>query len=59
MLRLTDDPDATREYLAHRVPLHRLGEAEDVARACLFLLGDGAADMTGAVLPVDGVATTS
>ena len=59
MLRLTDDPDATRDYLAHSVPLHRLGEAHDVARACLYLLGDGAAYVTGAVLPVDGGATVA
>lgn len=59
MLRLTDDPDATRDYLAHGVPLHRLGEAEDVARACMYLLGEGAAYVTGAVLPVDGGATVS
>lgn len=54
MLRLTDDPEATRDYLATGVPLHRLGDADDVARACLYLLGDGAAYVTGAVLAVDG-----
>lgn len=59
MLRLTDDPVATRDYLATGVPLHRLGEARDVAGACLYLLGDGAAYVTGAVLPVDGGAGAS
>ncbi len=57
MLRLTDDPEATRDYLATGVPLHRLGEASDVAGACLYLLGGAAAYVTGAVLAVDGGAS--
>ncbi len=39
---------------ARGVPLGRLAEPEDVARAALFLASDGAAYVTGAVLPVDG-----
>ena len=36
------------------VPLGRLAEPEDIARAALFLASDEAAYITGAVLPVDG-----
>lgn len=36
------------------VPLGRLAEPEDVARAARFLASDEAAYITGAVLPVDG-----
>jgi 3-oxoacyl-[acyl-carrier protein] reductase len=44
--------DARR--LAGAVPLGRLAEPEDIARAVLFLAGDDAAYITGAVIPVDG-----
>lgn len=36
------------------VPLGRLGRAEDVAGACLFLCSRAGAYLTGAILPVDG-----
>jgi len=39
--------------LAH-VPMRRLGTAEDIAHAALFLAGEHAAYTSGAVLPVDG-----
>jgi NAD(P)-dependent dehydrogenase (short-subunit alcohol dehydrogenase family) len=57
MLRLTDDPVQAAAYLAERVPLHRLGEADDVATACLYLLSRDSSYVTGTVLPVDGGAT--
>jgi NAD(P)-dependent dehydrogenase (short-subunit alcohol dehydrogenase family) len=44
--------DARR--MAGIVPLGRLAEPEDVARAALFLAGDDSAYITGVVLPVDG-----
>lgn len=37
-----------------RVPLGRLGGAQEIARSVRFLLSDDAAYITGSVLPVDG-----
>jgi NAD(P)-dependent dehydrogenase (short-subunit alcohol dehydrogenase family) len=39
---------------ASMVPMGRLIEAQEVARACRFLLSDEASAITGALLPVDG-----
>jgi 3-oxoacyl-[acyl-carrier protein] reductase len=36
------------------VPLGRYGQTEEIAGACLFLAGEHAAYITGAVIPVDG-----
>ena len=36
------------------IPMQRLGEPEDVARAVAFLASDSAAYITGQVLRVDG-----
>lgn len=41
------------------IPLGRLGSTQDQANACLFLLSDEAAFITGAELVVDGGATAS
>jgi NAD(P)-dependent dehydrogenase (short-subunit alcohol dehydrogenase family) len=46
-------PEGVEAFLA-RAPLGRLGTAEDVANACLFLASDAAAFVTGANLLVDG-----
>jgi 3-oxoacyl-[acyl-carrier protein] reductase len=43
-----------RDELVKRIPLNRLGQAEDVAEAALFLAGPGARYITGQVLTVDG-----
>ena len=36
------------------VPLGRVGETQDITNACLFLLSDGAAWLTGQIVNVDG-----
>lgn len=51
-------PDGVARY-RRAAPLGRLGRAEDVADACLFLLSDAARWITGAELIVDGGVLTS
>ena len=51
--------DDIRSRRARSVPLGRLGTAEDVASAVLFLLSDAAAYVTGTELLVDGGVTSS
>ena len=46
-------PEGVQAYL-RAAPLARLGKAEDVADACLFLASDAASWITGANLLVDG-----
>lgn len=47
----------TQARVAERIPLGRLGTVEDQADACLFLLSDRAAYITGIELIVDGGVT--
>jgi 3-oxoacyl-[acyl-carrier protein] reductase len=47
-------PAEVREASLKRVPLGRLGEGADIARAVRFLVSDEAAYITGVTLVVDG-----
>ncbi len=47
------DPE-NREKIAARHPMNRVGTAEEVAYAVLFLASDEASFVTGVILPVDG-----
>jgi NAD(P)-dependent dehydrogenase (short-subunit alcohol dehydrogenase family) len=44
----------TPEVLAAHVPLGRMGTAEDIAKAALFLASDDSSFITGSILPLDG-----
>lgn len=46
--------EGLREKMEGGVPIRRLGTAEDIASAALFLASDEASYITGAVVPVDG-----
>jgi NAD(P)-dependent dehydrogenase (short-subunit alcohol dehydrogenase family) len=46
------------DYLTQNIPLKRVAEPEEIARAALFLASDEASYITGAVIPVDGGWTT-
>lgn len=47
-------PDQMIQPMIQAIPLKRIGEPEDIAKAFLFLASDQASYITGAVLPVDG-----
>jgi 3-oxoacyl-[acyl-carrier protein] reductase len=50
---LWKNPEAERQ-ISLGVPLGRLAEPEDIARAALFLASEESSYITGAVIPVDG-----
>lgn len=51
---LGDIPDEMRNHFATLVPLGRIGEADEIAKAALFLSSDDSSYVTGVELFVDG-----
>ena len=47
-------PDAQRDALTSQIPLQRLGEPEDIAKAVAFLASEDASYITGQTLSVNG-----
>ena len=47
-------PESTIAGYKARIPAGRLGDPSDVAATALFLAGDGAGYISGAVVPIDG-----
>jgi acetoacetyl-CoA reductase len=47
-------PPAVLEKIVARVPVGRLGQADEIARGVLFLVGDEAGFVTGATLSING-----
>ena len=50
----TRNPQAVQQKLMSDIPLGRLGQPEEVADLCVYLLSDASAFITGADLPIDG-----
>lgn len=51
---LTDNPDALRSTLAQSVPLGRIGDPDEIAKAVVFLASDDSSFVAGTELFVDG-----
>ncbi len=55
---MQQDPQTLKNFIA-RIPLGRVGEPEDIARAVMLLASDEAGFITGVNLPVDGGVSAS
>lgn len=50
----TRNPEAVQQRLLNDIPLGRLGQPEEVAGLCIYLLSDAAGFITGSDFPIDG-----
>lgn len=57
--RLVDQVGGTANDLASTVPMGRMGQAEEIAQAIVFLCSDAASYITGQPLVIDGGLTTN
>jgi NAD(P)-dependent dehydrogenase (short-subunit alcohol dehydrogenase family) len=58
LMQLLSDEEKRRRRFVH-IPMGRLGQAKEIARAALFLASDDSSFMTGASLLVDGGVTAA
>jgi len=48
------DPQTAKEKMSREIPLQRLGQPQEIADLCAYLLSDAASFITGANVPIDG-----
>ncbi|MEP7030189.1 MAG: SDR family NAD(P)-dependent oxidoreductase [Pseudolabrys sp.] len=50
----TKNPEAVHQRLTNDIPIGRMGQPQEVASLCAYLLSDAASFITGADVPIDG-----
>jgi NAD(P)-dependent dehydrogenase (short-subunit alcohol dehydrogenase family) len=51
---LTSTHPGEKEHIFNAIPMHRMAEPEEVARAVIWLCSDASSFVTGHVMPIDG-----
>ena len=59
LAELMSDPERAAQRRLVHIPMGRLGQAEELAKAALFLASDDSSFMTGSSLVVDGGITAA